>query len=226
MTGVERRAHPDPSHEDEEELPEFLLDLGPERVVRAAPRTEAVDVPGEPGLWIFILGDMSLFAAFFLALGWEEHRDRAATAAAARQLLLAAGAANTLVLLTSSLLVVIALRAFRSGAVRAVDRAVVAAVLCAGVFVCVKSMEYVHVAGVVANAPGTVFWTYYLVLTGIHLVHVLVGAVLLLVLRAKARSGTMWPVGQRFAEGATVYWHMVDLLWVVLFSLLYVAAAA
>lgn len=68
--------------------------------------------------------------------------------------------------------------------------------------------------------------TFYYVLTGIHLLHVLVGTVLLLTVRRRSRERDSWSRIGRFVEGGGVYWHMVDLLWVVLFSLLYLVEVA
>ena len=62
---------------------------------------------------------------------------------------------------------------------------------------------------------------FYFVLTGIHLVHVIVGSGLLAGWIAKARARRPWDVSRRYVEAAAVYWHMVDLLWVVIFTLVY-----
>ncbi|KAA9165968.1 cytochrome c oxidase subunit 3 family protein [Amycolatopsis acidicola] len=192
------------------ELPEFLVEETGQ-VPRAAVVPDRAPPPGESGLWVFIFGDMTLFAAFFVVFLWEFRQDRSGFSASADQLLLPLGAVNTLVLLTSSLLVVLGVHRGRRGAFTG-------ALLCGSLFVVLKVTEYVHEAGLGNTLATDSFFTFYYVFTGIHLLHVLVGGVLLV----SARHGT----SRRFIEGAGTYWHLVDLLWVVLFSLFYLAGAA
>ena len=208
------------------ELPEFLTDIASVRPepLRAAPRADHQSTV-ESGLWVFILGDMTLFGAFFAGFAWHAQLDPALFASSARELLIDIGALNTLVLLTSSLFVVAAVRAMNAGVHRQAARAIAAALACALVFAALKVTEYV--AEIDAGfTPGTnLFFTYYYVLTGIHLLHVLIGALLLFATWRGLRR-TVPGVSARFVEGAGIYWHMVDLLWVVLFPLLYIARLA
>jgi nitric oxide reductase NorE protein len=90
-----------------------------------APTTTAAPVrriPGETGTWVFLFGDMLVFAVFFATFMVERAKAPDIFDIARRTLHLGVGLANTLVLLTSSLFVVVALRALRSGA-RATSRA-------------------------------------------------------------------------------------------------------
>ena len=64
------------------------------------------------------------------------------------------------------------------------------------------------------------FYMYYFALTGLHFVHLVIGIVVLTVLLTKARGG-MTSDYQRYLESGASYWHMVDLLWIMLFPLLY-----
>ncbi|ALL79816.1 hypothetical protein AD006_29340 (plasmid) [Pseudonocardia sp. EC080610-09] len=187
----------------------------------AVVRVEGEHAPGEPGLWVFLLGDMTLFGVFFvvfLAMGRDQH----ATFAASREdLNQTIGGVNTLVLLTSSLLVVLALAVARAGHQRRAARLVAGAGGCAALFTILKMVEYTAEVSA-GNTPGVgLFFTFYFILTGIHLLHVLVGSVLLFVLWRRLRMGAVGHRGLPFAEGAACYWHMVDLLWIVLFPLLY-----
>jgi nitric oxide reductase NorE protein len=79
-----------------------------------------------------------------------------------------------------------------------------------------------------ASALNNVFFMYYFVFTGIHLLHVLVGiGALLLVIRRCRQLQPNTPPGERdvaFLEGIGVFWHLVDLLWIVLFFLIYLAS--
>jgi nitric oxide reductase NorE protein len=85
----------------------------------------------------------------------------------------------------------------------------------------VKAFEYTHEIGSGHVPSSSIFFTFYFVLTGIHLVHVLVGSGLLLGWMAKAHARRRWDSSRRYVEAAAVYWHMVDLLWVVIFTLVY-----
>ena len=178
-------------------------------------------IPGEVGLWVFVLADMSLFALFFLVFMWEGQRApelyTAGTAALVRPL----GLANTIVLLSSSWLVVLAVHAHRLEQHGLVARELAGALACAVVFGVVKAFEYSHEVGRGYGPSTDIFFTFYFVLTGIHLAHVLIGSVLLGGWLAKARARRPWATSRRYVEGAAVYWHMVDLLWVVIFTLVY-----
>ncbi|MBB2503878.1 hypothetical protein H5411_32650, partial [Amycolatopsis echigonensis] len=131
----------------DDELPDFLQPE-PFRAATRRPRRQPVDrPPGEYGLWIFIFGDLTLFAAFFVVFTWEAGHDRALFGDSARRLLVPLGAVNTLVLLLSSLLVVAAVRAYAAGAAAVASRASAGAIGCAAVFVSIKVTEYGHAVG-------------------------------------------------------------------------------
>ena len=207
------------------DLPEFL---GGEPAVarqQCRPRPPAADghTPGEPGLWVFILGDMSLFGAFFVVLLWQRRATPRTFEESARELLRFIGVINTAVLLLSSYLVVSALWAHRQGCWRRARISVLAALLCAAVFATLKVIEYLHVLRGGQGPTTNQFYTFYFVLTGVHLLHVMIGAGLLTAWLQQLRGhGSQ----SRFVEGVAVYWHMVDLLWVVIFTLLYLVCAA
>jgi nitric oxide reductase NorE protein len=178
-------------------------------------------IPGEVGLWVFVLADMSLFGLFFLVFMWEGRKAPELYAAGTSALLRPLGFANTIVLLLSSWLVVLAVQAHRRGRHALVVRALAGALVCAAAFGIVKAFEYSHEVRS-GYAPSTsIFFTFYFVLTGIHLAHVVIGSGLLVGWIGKARSCEAWVRARRYVEGAAVYWHMVDLLWVVIFTLLY-----
>jgi nitric oxide reductase NorE protein len=226
MTQPQVRVDPD--------LPEFLWDSDG---VEAAPpparrpaRARDGDTPGEAGLWIFILGDMTLFAAILIVFLWERRSDPAIFEESAHQLIQPIGAANTLVLVLSSYLVVRAVFAHRGGRYLQARRLVAGAVSCAAVFAGLKAFEYYseissgHTPSGHMQGSGT-FFTFYFVLTGLHLLHVIVGTALLLVWQAMLKRRRSWTGSQKVAEGIASYWHMVDLLWVAIFTLVYLVSA-
>jgi nitric oxide reductase NorE protein len=179
-------------------------------------------IPGEEGTWVVILGDMTLFAIFFLTYLYYRGQQPELFNLSQEELVPAYGVVNTLLLLTSSLMVAIGLPALRAGQVQAGRRWYWGAVLCGLAFSALKFVEYGEkIANGVTPATNSFFMYYYL-LTGLHFFHLLLGVAFLVWI-----IGTSSPISvqnpRRFAliEGATCYWHMVDLLWIVLFPLVY-----
>ena len=188
-------------------------------VPRAAARQQRL--PGEAGVWAFVFGDMMVFALFFCTYlfyrGQQVQTFRAAQAQLDRNL----GAFNTLLLLTSSWLVADAVHALRAGSPGRAPRRFAGAALCAAGFIAAKGFEYRQKLDAGLTPASSDFFMYYFVFTGIHLLHVLVGLAVLLWLRAASRRPGAGAADLRPFENGAIYWHMVDLLWVVLFPLLY-----
>lgn len=180
-------------------------------------------VPGEPGLWILVLGDLTVFAVLFGAFLVDRHGDPETFARSRDGLTLIAGVANTLILLTSSLLVAQLVQRHRDGD-RSAGRLALGATACGVAFVVVKALEWTHLV-VDDQGPGTnTFFTWFFVLTGLHLVHLLLGLTGLLVVRRVTLRAEPKPHDRAVVEGVATYWHMVDLLWLVIFPLVYLSA--
>ncbi|HKP08811.1 MAG TPA: cytochrome c oxidase subunit 3 [Microbacterium sp.] len=192
-----------------------------------SPARRDSDVPGEPGLWVFIFGDVTLFVVFFA--GYLVSRIGSSSQFAVDGAHLEEGSAllNTVVLLTSSLTMACAVLFVRRGdAVRA-RWSIVGTIGLGLVFAAIKLTEYAALVDDGIVPTTSLFFTYYFVLTGIHLLHVVVGVAVLAVAAAMLRrGGTGGPPTARFADGAAVYWHMVDVIWVALFALLYLVSVA
>jgi nitric oxide reductase NorE protein len=187
-------------------------------------RTDATRVPGEVGLWTLIFGDILAFAVFFAVFMYNRGADPALFDQSRRQLNVGRGVANTLLLLTSSLFVVIVVHAYGHGSRRLAARLSVLAVACGLGFVVNKAFEY-HAEISRGFTPATnAFFMFFYTMTGIHLFHVVVGLAGLLVMLRVARRRVVPAAAPRqllVLEVCAIYWHMVDLLWVVIFSLLY-----
>ena len=178
-------------------------------------------VPGEPGVWILILGEMTVFAVLFGAFIHYRSLDTALYARSQRALNPDLGVLNTLLLLTSSWFVALGVDATRRSRTGAAPSLFALALLCGLGFVLIKAVEYHALIGAGYTAGRNEFFTFYFVLTGLHLLHVLLGIVLLAVLRVAARGIPGEAVSMGLIEGGGCYWHMVDLLWIVLYPLLY-----
>ncbi|MBB5161569.1 cytochrome c oxidase subunit 3 [Mycobacterium sp. AZCC_0083] len=179
-------------------------------------------IPGEAGIWVFIFGDLLFFAYLFLLYLYYRAGDPELFARSQRHLNTGLGVAYTLLLLTSSLFAVIALRLIRARSAGAATYFVLAAMGCGVAFVGMKVVEYYTKvnAGV---TPGTnYFYLFYYVLTGLHLAHVAIGLGVLVFMWWLARHAPHLSALQlSLAEGCACFWHMVDLLWLVIFPLLY-----
>jgi nitric oxide reductase NorE protein len=178
-------------------------------------------IPGEQGIWVFVLGDMTMFALFFATFMYSRAKNPDRFAADHTQLTIALGTVNTVLLLTSSLFVVLAVQHVLSGVHRSAPRLLAAALTCGLGFVAIKAVEWSHLFVGGKTVVSGEYFSYYFIFTGIHLGHVLIGCVLLSRLIAITRSGVLTDRQAVLCETCGIFWHMVDLLWVVLFALFY-----
>jgi nitric oxide reductase NorE protein len=186
-----------------------------------AERDRQQAVPGEPGLWVLILGDLLIFGWFFALIVMFRNENPALFAAGQAQLHQDYAMFNALVLLTSSLLVANGMRMLRMGNPRA-SRMFAGAIVCGAVFAGVKAIEYTSLVNEGHLVAANEFFLYYFFFTGLHLGHVVLGMAALAVAAVWARPRhARRPRRERAIEGVAVFWHLVDLLWIVLFALLY-----
>jgi nitric oxide reductase NorE protein len=182
-------------------------------------------IPGEAGIWIVIGGDLAVFGVFFVTYLVSRAQELPLFLAGQGNLIRGLGLLNTILLLTSSWCVARAVHDSRKGG-KAAPRLLGFAIACGLGFCAIKAVEYSIkiMAGFTMNT--NLFWTFYYMFTGIHLVHLLVGLGFLLFLRQsavkRAAAGGEAPPGHiMWMESGGAFWHMVDLLWIVLFALLY-----
>lgn len=176
-------------------------------------------LPGDVAIWVFVLGDMVIFGAYFIIFMVYRGHEQASFLASERHLSLASGAVNTLLLLASSRFVALAVAAARAGDVRRARRLIHWGALCGCGFLLVKAHEWFSLVGAGLTFQHNNFYMFYYAFTGVHLFHVLIGLIVLGVMRAELRR----PTGRRtwLIEVGAIYWHLVDLLWIILFALLY-----
>jgi nitric oxide reductase NorE protein len=178
-------------------------------------------IPGEAGIWALIGGELAGFSAFFIVYayyrGIEPDIFRAAQATLSRGI----GLLNTVILLTSSLFVALGVERVRDGRPGAAFW-LRAAFICGVAFTVLKIFEYSQkvLAGVTPLTND--FFMYYFAFTGVHLVHVVIGSGALLLAIAVSRREVS-PVRTMIVECVGIFWHLVDLLWIVLFALFYLA---
>ena len=186
-----------------------------------SPRTSPGHIPGEAGVWVLILGDMVAFSAFFAVFLLHRAQNVALFSVSQAALDRRFGLLNTALLLTSSLFVARAVIAARAGATPWSSRLLIFALACGGGFVVSKAFEWGGkiAAGITLNTNE--FYSFYYMFTGIHLLHVLVGMGVLSYLLARSRRADPGVSYVAVMEGGGAFWHMVDLIWVVLFALFY-----
>jgi nitric oxide reductase NorE protein len=170
-------------------------------------------LPGHPLVWVLIASELAVFGLALLGYAGARARDPVGFAAAQDNLDRLAGAINTAILLTSGLFAALANAAAQDGR-RGRARACLAAAGALGVaFLAVKGLEYSREFAAGADIDSNGFFTLYFLITGFHALHVVLG---LIVLAIVARSAAPAAV-----ETGTAFWHMVDLVWVLVFPCLY-----
>lgn len=177
------------------------------------------------GVWVFIGADSVIFAILFLTFMQDRLKNPALFEASRHTLNMNLGGLDTLILLSSSWSVALAIQALKRDLVDRVPRYLLGGVLTGLMFVVSKSIEYFQKFAH-GLTPGTnPFYMWYFTLTGMHLAHVLLGTSLLTFLWIRSRRGAFSSVHRAVPESVASFWHLVDLLWIVLFPLLYLMKA-
>lgn len=178
-------------------------------------------IPGAEGVWVFVGADMMFFLMLFMSFVVGRMDAPAVYEAGRLTLDLNFGGINTLILLTSSWFVVLAVDAAKKDRLDEIPRWLMAAFTCGVLFGVSKAFEYGAKLAAGQTPATNDFYMYYFVLTGFHLLHVIGGSVMLLVFWNMARQRRFGSQKLAVIESGGIYWHMVDLLWIVLFPLLY-----
>ncbi len=161
---------------------------------------------------IFIFGGLIACFLLFKLSGTPGFEDASLTS-------VTAGAVNTFVLLTSSLSIVLAHAAIEKGDQKKSFTYIWYTIGAGLVFLGIKTYEY---TGKILNGhtiTENIFWSFYYTMTGLHALHVIGGMVIMALISFDIRKGYNY---QR-VELIGIYWHFVDLVWIFLFPLLYIA---
>lgn len=178
--------------------------------------------PGDLAIWIFILAELTVFAIFFAAYAFARMGELELFVTWQQTLDTNLALINTLALITSSYFVVRAVGRIRADDARGCIRWLVGALVLGGVFLGVKSIEYAHLFAEGVSLSTNTFYTFYLSLTFFHFLHVVMGMVILAAVAVKAAHGGYDSEQHTGVETGASYWHMVDLVWLILFPLVYV----
>jgi nitric oxide reductase NorE protein len=177
-------------------------------------------IPGQPDMWVLVLFEALIFTAYFAVYLFHRSASSGLFLRSQGYLNPWLGTLDTVLLLTSSMFMLRCVQAARAGAAGA---AMTNAYLTAGLgvaFLISKVTEWILLVHDGHGFTSNEFFLYYFFLTGIHLLHLLIGFITLGVIVYQLRSPKRR--SQEIVETCATYWHTVDLLWILIFSLLYV----
>ena len=188
--------------------------------VIGAERRRAVHTPGDGHMWVMVLGDLIIFGAYFIIFMVYRAMKPQEFLTSEEHLNINIGVLNTLVLLASSWFVARSVQAARADDYDRAVRLTYLGGLCWVAFIGIKSYEWSTKIAQGYTISSNEFFMFYYMLTGVHLFHVALGLLILGITVRELRN----PRRRRMfmVESGATYWHMVDLLWIVIFALLYV----
>jgi cytochrome c oxidase subunit III len=184
----------------------------------AANRSSRVE-PQFLGMLLFIISEIMVFGAFFTAYFFIRVVQGVDWPAEGTHLPVAIAGVNTAVLLSSSLTMHWTLHSAKTGNRFGLQAGIVSTFLLGATFLFVQINEYVHIGfSPQDHAQGTIFYG----LTGLHGAHVTIGLMLLAFVLVRAFRGHFTPEEHRGVEVPGIYWHFVDVMWVVVYTTIYV----
>jgi len=186
------------------------------------------------GVWLFLTSEILMFGGLFVGYIIYHNMYPEVFHQGSKHLDWKLGALNTLVLITSSLTMVLGVHySQREDRKKAVMNLAIT-ILCGAIFMCIKYIEYSHkfheglLPGLLYHGenemnlknPG-LYFSFYFMMTGLHGIHVLGGMCLIFWVMMRAKRGDFNKDYYMPVEGVGLFWHLVDLVWIFLFPLLY-----
>jgi cytochrome c oxidase subunit 3 len=185
------------------------------------------------GMWLFLATEILLFGGLFVGFGLMQSKHPEAFVAAHHHLDKNLGFLNTVVLLISSFTMVMAVHCAKTEQRKKVLVYLLITLMCAGMFLCVKYFEYSHkyheglLPGAYYSHKGDtvpnqfIFFSFYFMMTGLHGIHILAGMAAITWVYFKAKRNEFSRSYYTPVDLVGLYWHLVDLIWIYLFPLLY-----
>jgi len=185
--------------------------------------------PGDLAIWIIIYVEFITFALLFLGYAFSRRLDVELFNASQMAVNQTSGFINTFILITSSYFVVKAVQSIRTMTPKSQEASniqaskwLLFAILCGIAFLGIKITEFFHIFGMGINLSTNRYFMFYIMLTVFHFLHVLLGSGILFIIYKKTKIYGYLPNDSKGIETGASYWHMVDLLWIVLFPLVYI----
>lgn len=192
------------------------------------------DEASKLGMWLFLFTELILFGGLFLVYSIYRLMNAEAFAAGSSHLDVFIGTINTVVLITSSATVAIAITAIQQKRYKLTINLLLVTILASIIFMVNKYFEWGHKfdlglypGGDTFNALDggeRLFYVLYYFMTGLHGLHVVIGASLIAWVAWEVKVGKQSHDNFAFLENAGLYWHLVDLIWIFLFPLMYLIA--
>lgn len=179
-------------------------------------------LPGDFAIWIFIFAELLVFGIFFIVYSVVRLQNLEMFNHFQDTLNREIGAINTLLLITASYFVVKAIHAIRKDDIKNCIRWLYFSIGMGLAFVVLKSGEYYVKFSAGIDLNTNTFYFFYLSLTAFHFLHVILGLIILAAVTLKAKMGYYSQAEHTGIETGASYWHMVDLVWIILFPLVYV----
>jgi cytochrome c oxidase subunit 3 len=198
----------------------------------AAQQRAAADL----GIWVFLASEILFFGVIFAAYTITRFHYPAAFAAASKLTNIWLGSINTALLLSSSLCMALAVRAAKLGWRKPVMGWLSLTMALGLSFLIIKAVEYYldytgHLVPGINFAYGgehadqvKLFFFFYFVATGVHALHMLIGIVLMAVMLVMAKRGRFSKHYFTPIEVSGLYWHLVDIVWIFLYPMLYLVS--
>lgn len=200
------------------------------------------------GMWVFLITEIMFFGGLFAAYLIYRNLYNPAFVIASSSIDITLGAVNTAVLICSSLTMAMAVHSAALGARKLLIIFLIATLVLGGVFLGIKGVEY-HQKWVEHHVPGpnfdfnferaekgeklapadvasqtSIFFSLYFAMTGMHALHMIIGAGILIALIVNAYRGAYPTHHYTMIENFGLYWHFVDIIWIFLFPLLYLVS--
>jgi cytochrome c oxidase subunit 3 len=184
------------------------------------------------GMWLFLATEILLFGGLFVAFAIYQWMYPAQFHAGSKSLNWVLGSVNTVVLIGSSFAAALAVDAAQKGNNQRVTKLLLGTIACGGIFLVIKYFEYKakfdHGLWPQLGGPNGIkfeeyrsFFTLYFCMTGLHAFHVIIGMGLLAWVASKSAKNRFSARYYTPVEVGALYWHLVDLIWIYLFPLLY-----
>ena len=207
----------------------------PAGIESAAPENSPQDYEGSKlGMWLFLFTEILLFGGLFMLYSAYRARYPIEFHEGGQHLNVVIGVANTLILLTSSLTVALSIAAIQRNARRASILCLCSTIFLGIVFLVNKAIEWSSEIqkGLYPNSPilseraqgDQIFFGLYYSMTGLHGLHVLAGIILISIMLVLVLKQKISASNFNRLENAGLYWHLVDVIWIFLLPLFYLAA--
>lgn len=187
--------------------------------ITGSEREHGAHLPGDGHMWFMVLGDLVIFGSYFIIYMVQRAMAPESFLHAQQHLNITIGVLNTVLLLTSSWFIAQSVHATRRSDYERAIRLTYGGAACGALFIAIKAYEWsteiTH-----GRTTSNPFFMFYYMLTGVHLFHVALGVLILGLVVRELRNTRRRRLSM--VEQGAVYWHMVDLLWLVIFGLLYV----